>query len=59
MLREAGLVTAIRTLDPEEEVARQRQELEQDVFIKGGVEKLQPVSEVTPAPDPGPRVVHR
>ena len=58
MLREAGVVTAIRMLDPEEEVARQRQELEQDVLIKGGVEKLHQASEVTPAPDPG-REVHR
>ena len=58
MLREAGVVSAIRTLDPEEEVARQRQELEQDVFIRGGVEKLQQATEVIPAPHPG-RVVRR
>ncbi len=59
MLREAGVMSAIRTLDPEEEVKRLRQELEQDVLIKGGVERLQQPSEVTSVPDSGPPVVHR
>lgn len=51
MLRLAGVVTAIRVLDPEEEVARQQGELEQDSQIKERVEKLQDVVDVASASD--------
>jgi lipopolysaccharide/colanic/teichoic acid biosynthesis glycosyltransferase len=50
MLRLAGVVTAIRVLDPEEEVERQRVELEKDRQIKGGVEKLHTVSDMASPP---------
>ena len=51
MLRLAGIVTSIRVLDPEEEVARQRQELELDIRIKAGEETLQQVSDAASAPE--------
>jgi len=59
VLRGAGVVTSIRVLDPEEEVARQRAELEKDVGIKSGVEKLQKAADSTPAADPAAPIVHR
>jgi lipopolysaccharide/colanic/teichoic acid biosynthesis glycosyltransferase len=54
MLRLAGVVTAIRVLDPEEEVERQRAELEQDIRIRAGVETLQQVPDAVSAPEKGP-----
>jgi lipopolysaccharide/colanic/teichoic acid biosynthesis glycosyltransferase len=51
MLRLAGVVTAIRVLDPEEEVERQRVELEKDQQIKGGVGKLHTVSDMAAPPN--------
>ena len=51
-LRRDGVVAAIELLDPEEEVARQQQDLEQDVRIQAGVEKLRSVSRPNPTADP-------
>jgi hypothetical protein len=47
MLRESGVLTAIRTLDPVDEIARHQTELQQDSAIRGTLERLQQVTEMS------------